>query len=383
MKARTQLHAIRCLVLALSVGVLAMTVSCAFDDSGLLLSGFGHDAAQSDRDGSSTDTDASPSDDNDSDGVVNVDDNCVEVPNPSQENSDSDSLGDACDNCPFLDNENQDDTDADALGDACDNCPQESNREQFDEDFDGVGDVCDNCPSMANANQSDSDNDAVGDTCDPRPSAGGDSILLFDGFSVDSAGIPPGWSQSTGSNNEDGSWSVIGGQLRQTRGDNSQPTILWHSGLGPVGDVLVEMRAEAGVLVGLNPPYLGLVAGYTDEANVDTGYSCSVRLDNTATELRMVDFDNGTMYTDQVSEFVLMNNSYLSIHHYQFGGTTTICQGQDVIGDTGRTFQQTYVGGETSGTIGVLTSDMTMSVPYVVVYGLGGPLTCSPPALCF
>jgi hypothetical protein len=35
--------------------------------------------------------------DTDGDGLVNVSDNCVDVPNAGQENADGDLLGDACD----------------------------------------------------------------------------------------------------------------------------------------------------------------------------------------------------------------------------------------------------------------------------------------------
>lgn len=59
-------------------------------------------------------------DDADGDGVDNIQDNCMFVPNPGQENTDDDFLGDACDNCPDHFNPFQNDIDDDGIGDACD-----------------------------------------------------------------------------------------------------------------------------------------------------------------------------------------------------------------------------------------------------------------------
>ena len=91
--------------------------------------------------------------DADADGVLDDDDNCVEVPNPDQENSDDDSHGDACDNCPLNDNEDQADEDEDGVGNVCDNCIDAPNSDQTDSDEDGPGDACDD----------DSDNDGYSD----------------------------------------------------------------------------------------------------------------------------------------------------------------------------------------------------------------------------
>ncbi len=60
--------------------------------------------------------------DTDSDGIVDCEDNCLEISNPEQENSDSDSHGNTCDNCLTVDNEDQADSDGDGDGDVCDNC---------------------------------------------------------------------------------------------------------------------------------------------------------------------------------------------------------------------------------------------------------------------
>ncbi len=61
--------------------------------------------------------------DRDLDGVPDFEDNCVDIPNPLQENTDTDTLGNECDNCPDVANEDQTDTDLNGLGDKCDNPP--------------------------------------------------------------------------------------------------------------------------------------------------------------------------------------------------------------------------------------------------------------------
>lgn len=143
--------------------------------------------------------------DADSDGVLDVSDNCVSVPNPDQADLDGDDAGDACDtdddndgvldntdNCQFTANPGQADSDLDGAGNACDddldgdaisnavdNCVAEPNPLQEDLDGDGLGDDCDddidgdavtntadNCATTANALQEDLDGDAIGDACD-------------------------------------------------------------------------------------------------------------------------------------------------------------------------------------------------------------------------
>ncbi|MBW2294361.1 MAG: thrombospondin type 3 repeat-containing protein [Deltaproteobacteria bacterium] len=59
--------------------------------------------------------------DSDGDGAPDDADNCVNEPNPSQQDTDLDGLGDACDNCPSVPNPGQEDSGGtDGVGDACD-----------------------------------------------------------------------------------------------------------------------------------------------------------------------------------------------------------------------------------------------------------------------
>jgi hypothetical protein len=165
-------------------------------------------------------------DDDDEDGVLDIQDNCLGVSNPSQTDADQDQIGDACDvdddqdgiadsvdNCPgqittALGNL---DPDGDGLGNACDsdddddgipddgapgdapcasgqtmgcddNCIEDPNPTQFDGNDDGFGDACDpdqdgdgfyvledNCTFVSNADQDDTDGDGIGDACDDCP----------------------------------------------------------------------------------------------------------------------------------------------------------------------------------------------------------------------
>lgn len=149
----------------------------------------------------------------DGDKVLDVNDNCLIVPNGAQVNSDlllpgGDGLGDACDddddadgvpdgtdNCRVNPNADQANlvTPGDSRGDACpptdfdgdgsneedDNCLRDFNPDQRDSDGDDKGDACDrdddndlyddgfdNCPLVFNPDQADRDGDKVGSACD-------------------------------------------------------------------------------------------------------------------------------------------------------------------------------------------------------------------------
>ncbi len=66
------------------------------------------------------------------------------------------------------------DKDKDGIPDVDDNCPEKYNPTQEDMDEDRIGDVCDNCPETFNPDQKDSNGNGTGNVCDPLCEIPGD-----------------------------------------------------------------------------------------------------------------------------------------------------------------------------------------------------------------
>lgn len=190
--------------------------------------------------------DSSPFDDVDEDGVINVEDNCPNAPNPAQADTDGDSLGDACDNCLDVANLNQNDADADGQGDAC-----EEGLAAADDDMDGVNNGLDNCPQNANGpeagpnDQLDTDGDGIGDVCDNCPLAA-NATNQHAGYVC-----PADMGTSTGDNDSDGVTNAMDNCPNGVRNDNgvslppSSQQDTDHDGVGDVCDVCPNQANSA------------------------------------------------------------------------------------------------------------------------------------------
>ncbi len=168
------------------------------------------------------------------------------------------------------------DDDDDTILDVDDNCVALPNTDQHDEDGDGVGDVCDNCPHVGNTNQANTSEedagleaDGVGDACDPDGDARNE-IVLFEPFKGNA--LPPGWTAVGGT------WTVSGDELHQTALSQT-PSILYYSG-GTWTSMVVDAMIDLDTVppAGNDSPSrsIGVLTFYAPGATFGTGYLCSL-----------------------------------------------------------------------------------------------------------
>jgi hypothetical protein len=154
----------------------------------VLFGGFDHSAV-----GDVSDTWEYPDCDADDDGVLDDVDNCLNIPNPGQEDADDDGLGDACDNCS-LPNPTQADCQPNGVGDVCEIANCAGDPACADCNANGVPDGCE--PDCNNNNVAD-ECDIAGASEDCNANAIPDECDLARGrvaVAVDfESGLPPDW----------------------------------------------------------------------------------------------------------------------------------------------------------------------------------------------
>jgi hypothetical protein len=262
------------------------------------------------------------------------------------------------------------DGDGDGVPDLTDNCVAIPNATQANEDGDPLGDACDNCPHVVNPDQLTADGDLVGDACDPEPTLDGDVILYFDGFN--GAARAAAWTVGSGAD----TWGVSGGVMHQPATTREQK-ILYLAGLSAT-----EVTIDVAMTPTNIPPSIdandkervtGVVAAYTPVINsAGTGREAHVGDIITSPDVAawvevgaVTDTGGaGSIQFDYLTN-VMSTGTYLLRAHVVNGSQNAAATepgGAAVkIEDTDAT---------AAGTIGLRTRNLAADYAYVVVFGV-------------
>jgi len=175
------------------------------------------------------------------------------------------------------------DVDGDGVVNADDNCPMVANPTQANEDGDAFGDACDPCPPFADTEPPvDSDSDGVGDACDPSPNTPGDTIVTFEGFSSD---LPDDWTSAC-------TWTISGGVASIVSADGLD---CWLAAPRPAsaGDT-VSAQVVVDQLFGTSFRHAGVVDAFDTGSAI--GVECALVKDTgNANELEILDGSGGPL----------------------------------------------------------------------------------------
>lgn len=317
---------------------LLLLAACRFDPSGI---GGGDDVPiDADRgapdgppdriDGAiDAEPDAMPDLDQDDDTILDVDDNCVALPNLDQHDEDGDTLGDVCDSCPHVSNPTQDDTTEEAAGVQA---------------------------------------DGVGDACDPGPDSR-EVIAMFEPFTGIAAGAPPGWTAIGGA------WNVSGGAVHQTSTAEAAAH-LYRTGESWT-TMWVAIRTDIDVVPGddpggaSEPRSSGAMVFFTPSGAVGTGFVCIVYddVDNTSDTVLLTarQADNGGNSSFDLSPALgegdlAAGQSF--VMRAEGGGGAIDCEVSSATPASLPRTDSTY----TSGTIALRTNTVAASFRYAVVF---------------
>ena len=185
------------------------------------------------------------------------------------------------------------DSDGDGILDGQDNCPSVRNPSQHDEDGDHVGDPCDNCPHVANADQANRgeiDNggarDGVGDACDPYPRGVGDRIFFFDGF--EGTALSSSWTALSGGTHATA--SVSGDQLHLVDEQAKRIAVMWNA--LPGRQVTVDARATVNAIApGNTYRAVGPVVRFAVVGGKLNLYSCEILGSSSPAQLQVLRID--------------------------------------------------------------------------------------------